>query len=100
MAASTESNSQIALPKAGTLTNFYLRFQSPTNATYGTSGCTVRKNGADTTLSLFWAGDGTIKAGTDTDTVSVAQYDRIAVSCVNNADAGTATPLQTVLELR
>lgn len=97
---STENAAIVVMPYAGTLKNFYVRM----GAGAGSSGSivlTVRKNGADTALTLtFTNADGSNLTKSDTtNTVSVAAGDRITIGGTNNGTSQAGTLVSTVLTL-
>lgn len=60
---------------------------------------TVRKNGADTALSIAMNSDdaaGTVY--TDSDAVSFAENDKVAIRTVNSAGANRAIKISLILE--
>lgn len=86
-----EAERQIIMPCAGTLKSFYVRNRTA-QSTGGSLVFTVRKNGADTAITVtFVNADGAATTKSDTtNTVSVAAGDLINVKGVNNA-AGSAS---------
>jgi hypothetical protein len=79
------------MPCAGTLKNFYVRNRT-TQSTGGSLVFTVRKNGADTSITVtFVNADGALVTKSDTtNTVSVAAGDLITVKGVNGAGASAS----------
>lgn len=93
---STEANRQVIIPVAGTVKNLYV-LTSTTQSAGGSQVCTVRKNGANTTIVATIAANAV--AGTFSDTtnsVSVAAGDKLSLQVQNNAATGTAATIVSV----
>ena len=89
--SSTENFRNIIMPVAGTLRNLYIRngsTQSPT----GSMTFTLRKNGADTAITItFTSSDGAATTKSDTtNSVSVAVGDLICIKAVNAAPSSAS----------
>jgi hypothetical protein len=85
-ANASENVKQTPIARAGTFSSLHMRISSAQPGT-GSLVCSLRKNGADTPLSVtFDAGDpiGTVKANTS-QSVSIAAGDLVAIGCVNSA---------------
>jgi len=79
------------MPVAGTLKNLYIRNGSTQSAT-GNIVFTVRKNGADTSMTVTYSnadGAATTKSDT-TNTVSVVAGDLICIKAVNSAPSSAS----------
>ena len=90
----TESNRQISVKVATTCSRLYIRTSSAQPGT-GSLVVTVRKNGADTAITLTITAGGA--AGTFTDlvnTVSFAAGDLLSIKIVNNASSTSATIME------
>jgi hypothetical protein len=88
---STEANRQIVVPVAGTIKNLYV-LTSTTQPSTGTQVCLVRKNGANTSVTITIGANAV--AGTFSDTtnsVSVSAGDKLSLQVQNNASTGGAT---------
>lgn len=89
--SSTENFRNIIMPVAGTLRNLYIRNGSAQSAT-GSMTFTLRKNGADTAITITFTnadGGATTKSDT-TNTVSVAVGDLICIKGVNAAPSSAS----------
>lgn len=85
----TESNWDFPIPKAGTLKNFYVRVKS--NTANQACTLTIRKNGADTALTLTVPSSTSGTFSDTSNTVSVAAGDLITIKDVSTTTSGTAT---------
>ncbi len=97
----TENARIVVMPVAGTLKNFYVRVGAGAGAS-GSIVLTVRKNGADTAITLtFTSASGSNFTISDTtNSVSVAAGDRITIGGTNNgtSQAGTIVSMSLILE--
>jgi hypothetical protein len=83
----TESTREITWRTAGTLSKLYVRLTANTTSTNGS--VTIRKNGADTALSVtVTAGSGAAVIEDASDTVSIAAGDKL---CIETVSGGTGT---------
>jgi len=89
--SATENFRNVLMPVAGTLKNLYVR-NGTTQSGTGSIVFTVRKNGADTTMTVtFTNADGASATKSDTtNTVSVVAGDLICIKGVNNAPASAS----------
>jgi len=84
-----EGDAQMAVPRAGTLKNLYIRTTVGPQGN-GTITFTLRKNGVDTALVLSWANGTAASLKSDTsNTVAVVAGDLLSIKCVQGAsDSG------------
>jgi hypothetical protein len=89
--SSTENFRNIVMPVAGTLKNLYIR-NGTTQSGTGSIVFTLRKNGADTAITItFTSSDGAATTKSDTtNTVSVAVGDLICIKAVNAAPSSAS----------
>jgi len=89
--SSTENFRNIVMPVAGTLKNLYIR-NGTTQSGTGSMVFTLRKNGADTAMTVtFTNADGATATKSDTtNTVSVVAGDLICIKGVNNAPSSAS----------
>jgi hypothetical protein len=93
---SVEASRQIIVPIAGTIKNLYV-LTSTTQSAGGSQVCTLRKNGANTSLTTTIGASSV--AGTFSDTtnsVSVSAGDKLSLQVQNNAASGTAAQIVSV----
>jgi hypothetical protein len=93
---SVEASRQIIVPITGTIKNLYVLTAS-TQSAGGSQVCTLRKNGANTSLTTTIGANAV--AGTFSDTtnsVSVSAGDRLSLQVQNNAASGTAAQIVSV----
>ncbi len=96
--AASEAGAEIVMKKAGTVKGFYLTTNTAQPAS-GSFVITVRKNGANTSLTFtIAAGSAAGTYGTDVD-VSYVDGDKFSVSAVNNASASSAQLLTTTAKI-
>ena len=93
---SAEASRQIIIPISGTIRNLYV-LTSTTQSANNSQVCTVRKNGANTAVTVTIAASAAAGTFSDTtNTVSVAAGDRLALQVQNNAASGTAAQIVSV----
>jgi hypothetical protein len=93
---SAEASRQIIIPISGTIRNLYV-LTSSTQSANNSQVCTVRKNGANTAVTVTIAASAAAGTFSDTtNTVSVAAGDRLALQVQNNAASGTAAQIVSV----
>jgi type 1 fimbria pilin len=90
----TESNRHFAVPVAGIIKNFYVKMSGTQSAT-GTLVITIRNNATSSSVAVTVAnGDGASPTKSDnTNTLTVAAGDLLAIQLVNNATATSASIL-------
>jgi hypothetical protein len=88
----TESNRHFAVPVAGTLKNLYVKMSGTQSAT-GTLVITMRNNATSSSVAVTVAnGDGASPTKSDnSNTLTVAAGDLLAIQLVNNATATSAS---------
>lgn len=87
--ATPESSSQVAMPAAGTLSNFFLTSAAAQSST-GSLVLTLRKNGASTALAVTIPASGAAGTYSDTThTVSVSAGDLLDIQITNNATSSS-----------
>jgi hypothetical protein len=93
---SAETSRQIIVPISGTIRSLYV-LTSSTQSANNSQVCTVRKNGANTSVTTTIAANAAAGTFSDTtNTVSVAAGDKLSLQVQNNAASGTAAQIVSV----
>ena len=91
--STTEATREVLYRAPGTLSKLYVRLTANTTSTNGS--ITIRKNGADTALTVtVTAGSGAVELEDTSDTLSVAAGDKL---CIKTVSGGTGTFTMTMV---
>ena len=92
----TETNRQAVIPFSGTLKNLFVQTTTTQSAT-GSLVFTIRKNGADTSVTLTVPAGGAAAVRSDlVNSVSVAAGDLISIKAVNNTAAAASATIKSI----